>query len=367
MKSYFASMRKALLIGCLLLPLACRAAEWIELRDGSKVEGKILSVTSASVLMEVQTTPTIREEKSFERGEVVKIQRAGLDDLAFAEIESIRAPETADNPAVYDALLEQKIRPFMKSYAYSKHMPAVRKIAATLEEERARIASGEVKVDGNWVNAEQRASGGPEEEGRLQLAKMKSATDPAAALSIFAEIEKDSPGSSSYPAAVRLARENIGKLRDAVTRARAELSRREKEQTEGLKLASPDRRALLEKGIAQEQASIQSQLDRAKQSGRKWPPIVPDAKTLDQLSALADSEETRLRSVDDAAMDSAVVAVRKAGEELAAGSLDAAKASLAEAERLWPRCVMIAPMKESLSKAQADAARAAAAQGSAKP
>jgi hypothetical protein len=66
-------------------------------------------------------------------------------------------------------------------------------------------------------------------------------------------------------------------------------------------------------------------------------------------------------------MDAAVGAVRKAGEELAAGSLDAAKASLAEAERLWPRYVMVAPMKESLSKAQADAARAAAAQGSAKP
>jgi len=360
-------MQKALLLGCFLLPLACRAAEWIELRDSSKVEGKILTVSPATVLMEVQTTPTIREEKFFDRREVAKIQRASLDDLAFAEIESLRPPETADNPAIYDVMLERKIRPFMKSYAYSKHMPAVRKMAATLEEERARIAAGEVKVDGNWVNAEQRASGGPEEEGKLQLAKMKSADDPAAALSIFADLEKDSSGSSAYPAAIRLARENIGKLREAVTRARAEWARREKEQTEGLELASPDRRALLEKGIAQEQASTQSQLERARQSGRKWPPIVPDSKTLDQLSALADSEETRLRSVDDAAMDSAVGAVRKAGEELAAGSLDAAKASLAEAERIWPRCVMIAPMKESLNKAQADAARAAAAQGADKP
>ena len=245
---YFSVVPKLLFFSLLCLPLTLFSAECIELQDGTKIDGTILSVTTDAVLIEVQTSPTIREEKSYPRTEVVKIQRASQDDMAFAEIAEITVPATADSPEVYDALLEQKVRPFMQNYAYSKHMPEARKLSATLEAERARVAAGEVKV----------------------------------------------------------ARETLQKLRGALARSRADLEHRTREQ-----------------------------------------------------SKLVDSEETRLDKIDVETLASGVAAAREAKEQLDAGQLDAAKQSLERAEKLWSQHVLLASLKESLKKAQAEAAKQA--------
>lgn len=357
---YFSAVPKLLFFSLLCLPLTPLHAEWIELQDGTKVDGAIRSVTADAVIIEVQTSPTIREEKSYPRTEVVKIQRASQDDMAFAEVAEIAVPATADSPEVYDALLEQKVRPFMKNYAYSKHMPEARKLAATLETERTRVAAGEVKIDGEWIGAEAALSDQTELGGRVQLSKMKAAADPPAILAAYEALEKGHGTSSSYPEAVTLARAALEELRVALARTRTELERRTREQEEGLLLASVDQRLLMEQGIAQEKAAIQTQVDRTKQSGSKWPPLLPDAKVLDDLSKLADSEETRLGKLDVETLASGVAAAREAEEQIHAGQLDAAQQSLERAGKLWSQHVLLASLRESLKKAREEIAQPAA-------
>ena len=350
-------MRILLLLLLLGLALVSGRAEWIELQDGTKVEGRILSVTAESVLIEVQTSPTIREEKSYPRAGVAKVQQASQDDIAFEEIAAIELPATADSPAVYDVLMDQKVRPFMKNFAYSKHMPEARKLAATLEAERARVAAGEVKVDGEWVGGDTAVSDSAELGGRVQLSKMKTATDPSTALLAFEVLEKGHATSSSYPEAVKLARENLGKLRGALTRVRSEFERRTREQEEGLQLASADRRLQMEQGIAQEKAAIQAQIHRAKQSGSKWLPVLSDPKVLDDLSKLVDSEETRLGQIDVETLAAGVAAAGEAKAQIEAGQLAAAKESIERAEKLWSQHVLLASLKDSLKKAEEEVAR----------
>lgn len=353
-------MRKLLLLSLLCLPLDGRAAEWIELQNGTKVEGKILSVTAATVRIEVQKSPTIRGEQSYPRAEVAKIQRAGQDDMAFEEIAAISLPATADAPSVYDAPLE-KVRAFMKNYAYSKHMPKARELAASLESERTQVAAGEVKVDGVWTAPGTAGPDRVELEGRVQLAKMKEAADPASALAAFEVLEKNSNTSSSYPESVKLALASIGKLRSDLLRARADLERRTTGQEQGLQLASPDRRLQMEAGIAQETAAVQAQVNRARQSGVKWLPILPDAGVLDDLGRLADAEEARLSQVDTASWSAGVTAAQEARRKMEAGDLAGARAGLEQAGKLWPQHVLLAPLGESLKKAETEAATAAAA------
>ncbi len=357
---YFCPVRKLLFLGLLCLPLATVLAESIELKDGSQVEGKILSVTPETVLIEVQTTPTIREEKSYPRADVVKIQRASQDDIAYEEIAAIALPATADDPSVYDAPLE-KIRAFMKDYAYSKHMPQARQQAVDLEAERTRVATGGVKIDGSWIDGGTGAAGPDrvELESRVQLAKMKQAGDPVSALLVFETLEKSGNASSSYPESVKFALSSIEKLRANVARTRADLARRTGEQQQGLQLASEDRRLQMEAGIAQEKAAVQAQIDRARQSGTKWMPVLPDDKVLDDLDKLADSEEARLAKVDVQTLVSALDAAQEARGQIEAGKLEEAKASLARAEKLWSQHVLLASLKESLKKAEEEAARRA--------
>lgn len=359
LKRYLFRVQK-LLFSLLFLPLACFASEWIELQDGTRVDGRILSVTSQTVLMDVQTSAAIREEKSFPRAAVAKIRRASQDDIAFGEVAAITVPATADNPAVYDALLEQKVRPFMKNFAYSKHMPEARRLAATLEAERARVASGEVKVDGEWMAADASPAERTELGGRVQLSKMKKAADPAAAMMAFEVLEKDFSASSSYPESVQLARGKLGELRTSLLRARADLDRRTREQKQGLELASEDRRLQMERGIAQEKAAVEAQIDRARQSGAKWLPVLPDAKVLDDLSKLAEAEDARLSKINIEPMMAGIAAARQARKRLESGELEAAKTSLTEAQKLWPQYVLLASLAETLKKAESQPAQAAA-------
>jgi hypothetical protein len=356
--SYFPGVQK-LLLNCLLcLGLASVRAEWIELQDGTKVEGTILSVTPETVLIEVQTTPSIREAKSFPRETVGKIQRATQDDIAFEEIADIAPPATADNPAAYDGPLE-KVRTFAKNYAYSRHMAAARKIMASLETERSRVAAGEVKIDGEWVTADASPADRTELGGRVQLSKMKSATDPAAALAAFEVMEKNHNTSSAYPEAVKEAVASIEKLRADLVRTRTELDRRTREQEQGLQLASEDRRLQIEAGIAQEKAAVQAQVERVSQSGGKWLPVLADAKVLEDLSKLADTEEARLSRIDVEKMSAAVDTVRTARAQLDSGDLEGAKTSLDEAQKLWSQHVLLASLRDSLKKAQDEAGRRA--------
>ena len=353
--SYHFSVQKILLLSLLIFSVAAFGAESIELQDGTKVEGKILSVTADAVLMEVQTSPTIREEKSYPRTDVAKIQRASQDDIAFEEIAAISAPATADDPAAYDGLIEA-VRTFMKNYAYSKHMPEARKLAATLESERSRLSAGEIKVDGQWSAAAASPADRTEQGGNLQLSKMKTSSDPAAALAAFEVLEKNHGNSSAYPEAVKLALTSIEKLRANLVLARSDLDRRISEQKQGLQLASEDRRLQMEAGIAQEKAAVQAQIDRARQNGAKWIPLLPDPKVLDDLSKLADTEDARLSKIDVQTLSEGVVAVSEAKAQLEAGDLDGAKISLDDAQKLWSQHVLLASLRESLKKAEKEVA-----------
>lgn len=353
-RRYLYTVKNLLFLSLLVLPMAFLRGESIELRDGTKIEGKILSVNTETVLIEVQTSPAIREEMSYPRSDVAKIQRASQDDVAYAEVAALSVPSTADNPAVYDAPLE-RVRSFMKNYAYSKNMPEARKLAAALEADRARLVAGEIKLGGVWVAADASPADRTELGGRVQLAKMKESSDPVAAMTAFEVLEKDHNTSSAYPDSVKVARDSLAKLRAGLVRARADLERRTRDQEQGLKLASEDRRLQIEQGIAQEKSAIQAQIERVKQSGSKWVPVLSDTKVLDDLSSLVESEEARLSKIDTATLAAGATAVSEAQRQLAAGNLSAAKANLEQAQKLWSQHVLLASLQESLKKAEAAA------------
>lgn len=345
---YFSIVQKILLLSLVCLPLATLRAESIELQDGTKVEGKILSVTPESVVVEVRPTPGIVEEKTFARTEVKRIKRTSPDDLAFEKLREAGLPNTADKPEVYEKFLESEVRPFLREFAYSKHVPTVRKMAAEAEAEQARVVAGEVKIDGAWVPAGADAARDPEIRARLQLSKMRQATQPGAALVAFEILEKEGRNTSSYPEAVGFARAKLAELQTLVDRQRTDTQRREKEQAQGLELASIDQRLIIQRGIDQERAAVKSRIEATKKTGSKWKDPLPDVAYLNELEKNIKAEQDRLAKIDIDGMTSAVSAAQKAREEIAAGDSAAASGSIEEAARLWPQYVVLASLRESL-------------------
>jgi len=355
----FPPVQKLLLLSLLCFPLATYATESIELTNGTKVEGKILSVDSQSVVMEVSPSPAIIEEKTFPRDQVAKINRPRPDDLAFDRLSKAGIPNTADSPEVYGKFLESQVQPFMKDFAYSKHMPAVRKMAAEVEAEQERVRAGEVKIEGEWIAAGADTSSDAEVRGRLQLVTMKQSSQPWSGLRAFETLEKESRNSSAYPEAIRLAQGQLSDFMGLITQTRTQAERREKELAEGLQLASIDRRNIMQQGIDEERSAIKSRIEAAKKSGSKWQEPLPDLAYLTALEKQTRTESDRLAKIDLTKMDAAIAVARRAKEEIESGDLVAAEASLGEAQKLWSQHVLLASLKESLKKAQEEAARAA--------
>jgi hypothetical protein len=148
-------------------------------------------------------------------------------------------------------------------------------------------------------------------------------------------------------------------MQTLVTRMRADTERRERELSEGLQLASIDRRQVMQQGIDQERATLKTRVEAAKNSGGKWREPLPDLAYLGEMEKTIRNEEDRLGKIDLGPMEAAVAAARTAEQQLNAGDLGGASASLDEAQKLWSQYAPLASLKESLKKAQDEAARRA--------
>ncbi|MEI6338576.1 MAG: hypothetical protein WCQ57_08355 [Verrucomicrobiota bacterium] len=342
----------------LLVLVAAARADWVELKSGQRVEGSISAVTAESIVINAPTSmPGILEPKTIPRGEVAEFKKVGdagalgsVDDIAFASATKDLPPMTAPDAAIYENILETRIRPFLKEYAYSKHTPEARKFAAQLEAEKKRVLAGEIKVDGQWFSAAESAANPVETSGRVQFGLMKQASSPSEALSIFEKLEKQYLGSSAYPEAVELARLRVADLQRELPGAKARQRQRQAEQQQGITLAREDNRAVLQQALAQEQAATKARVDALKQSGIRWIPLLLDEKTLAELSTIAAAESARLAKLDTAAMRAGVAAAKQATDQAAAGDTAAAKASLAEAQKLWPAYAQLTTIKQTVEK-----------------
>ena len=107
---------------------------------------------------------------------------------------------------------------------------------------------------------------------------------------------------------------------------------------------------------------MQARIETTKKAASKWHEPLPNLPFLAELEKAVRGENDRLSKIDLTKMDSALVAAQRAKQEIDSGDLVAAQASLDEAQKLWSQHVLLASLKESLKKAQAEAAAQAEAE-----
>jgi len=344
----------------LLSAFGVTRADVIELHDGTQIEGTIQQLSEESVTLSTES-PTgsgVFLEQRFPRTQIKRIEKKDAESEEFEEIRSLDIPQTGDEREIYDEILQKKIAPFLLKYPQGKFTADIKALRAKLETERERIMAGECKVAGVWMTRQQ-IEEDPEISAAIYLARMQRAQSAISAMIAFEALEKKHAASSSYPAAVEIARIKLDQLPAEISRAEFDLAQKLRERERGLQLASEDSRIVIEKGIAEEGSATKAAITQAQQEGRKWLPLLPDAKLLDDLAKLSGSEEARLAKIDTAKMSGAVEAARTAKQQLDAGDLAGAKTSMDEAQKLWPQYTLLASLKDFLKKAQDEATRRA--------
>ena len=115
MKSNF---RTLLLIGFgSLVPLLVRA-DFITLKSGEKIEGRILSENADSLQVEYHLTAKIKDVKTVLKSAVAEIVRQTPSEIEFNERELQKILPTADlmTAREYESIIQDRLRTFVAKY-----------------------------------------------------------------------------------------------------------------------------------------------------------------------------------------------------------------------------------------------------------
>ncbi|MGC4014041.1 MAG: hypothetical protein QM755_05905 [Luteolibacter sp.] len=281
--------------------LGTAAADTFRLKDGTKLEGKLIKEDTESYVVDVQVTKSIREEKTIKKADVAGIDREATDEKAFAALKDVLPVPDLLIAADYDARIK-KVRDFIKDNPGSTTLvKQAREMADTLEKERDAVAQGGVKLGGHLLTPEERESNKFDVDARMIEISIRTKAkegNAVAALREFEKLEKEYQSSAAYREVLVTVKEIIRHYRAQAAEAAGSFDARLKKQQSGLELQQADDRAASAQAIAERDAQIKAAYDAEKKSGAKWITPSPYLKaSLDEAVKYADQELKRLDAV----------------------------------------------------------------------
>lgn len=347
-------------------------ADTLTLKDGREIKGDILSESPDSVLIEYYVTPTIKDQKTFSRDEIVNILAIPADEKAFQAIGSLATPDTVLDTSFYDLLIDKKIPEFLARYRYSKHLTELRDDLHSLEDERSRVRRGDRRVDGVWMTAAQIAADPYQSGAKISFTEMKemiSTNDNVGALQTYELLEKEFPGSAVIPDAIGLAQIQLDQLQDKVALAKSNFEIIDKRRQRALSVAPADQAKEIRDVLEKEKQSAKSAQDTATADGSKFFPIFQNTKeSMEALQAVITAEKARLAALQKLPMKEGMDVSKKCARLISDGKLKEAEDALNQSQILWSANIDNTRLKQQLddlAKSQAMQAAAAVAQASA--
>lgn len=345
-------------------------ADTVTLNDGTTYSGKIVTETADSVVLQVQISAAIQDEKTILKTEIKNLEKDGPDIQAYNALPN-KKPDALNSftVAVYERSIEAQ-KTFLQQYPSSKFATEIRSNIEALEQEKSRIQAGSIKINGYWMSQEEAVARKPLVSGLSQLSLMRSMAasgDLVGALNTFDTLEKTSALTAAYPEAVDLATKVVAALEQEVEARLRGLVKIKVDMKTTIEMASSTRRVELQAAMQRETAGFEAAMANSERLNLKWPPLfVRHEPSLTKLKALIPSEKTRLAALPLANMRLAQQSASEAQKLIEAKDLDAAQRAIADAEKAWPQCESAAFFKLKLQAArdlarQEEAAKQAAA------
>ncbi|MCU0794665.1 MAG: hypothetical protein MUF31_01890 [Akkermansiaceae bacterium] len=201
-------MKRYLLLAPAIFALA--HADTIRLRDGSSLEGMIISETADAYVAMIQVTPTIRDQRTIAKKDVLEIVTEKKDEKEFAALAKlVPAPDllSADD---YQARIKQ-LEEFVKRNPATERKKDVDAIIQELETEAAVVREGGVKWKGKMISADEKKASAFTLDSAIAAARFSdhaAAGRSIPALRAWDELSLGFPTSRAYldavPAALRL-------------------------------------------------------------------------------------------------------------------------------------------------------------------
>src|SRR6056297_3337220 len=118
-------------------------ADEIKLKNGETLSGRITYEADDIVKIEVSISESIKETKVLARDQIETITKDAPDNVEFAKIQKLVPTRSMMSASAYRSALTTGPDAFLEAYPDSQHVPKVKEIKATLEEELDKVERSE--------------------------------------------------------------------------------------------------------------------------------------------------------------------------------------------------------------------------------
>ena len=294
----------------ILAPLLARA-DFITLKSGEKIEGKIISENADSMQVEYHLTPKIKDTKTILKSSIAEVVKQTPAELEFHERELGKLLPTRDlmTAPEYEAAIQDKLRIFIAKYPDTPEAQEAEKMIAELANEKSKVLSGEVRMEGKWLDAatvKRDAYNIGAYRLRQQMGANAATHDELRYLHAMREFEKlrtDFGASPHYVLAVPEALAILKKFETQLKGMIVEAPIVQQKRQNGLKSLSGSDQTKTAEAIAKEEANFKAAIDRQTKDKERWMEISKyDVKSLQDALATVEKERSELQAIDLAAM-----------------------------------------------------------------
>lgn len=294
-----------------LLAALCLAtatyADIVILKSGEKFEGRIHNETPDSIEIEYHLTPKIKDNKTILKSDIKDIKKQTEAEVEYQERDLEHVMPTADlmSASDYERIIQDKLGTFVAKYPGTPEAAKVEKMIKDMDEEKSKVLSGQVKMEGKWLDSARVKRESYNIEAYRQTMFIKSREAEANdmhylnALRAFDTLRTEY-GASPYfalqiPTALDLLKKYETQLNTMITEAPILIKKRE----EGLRATNGQENQDAKRTIEAENKAFKAKLDLQTKNKVKWKDISKyDVKSLqDALSTVA-KERTELQALD---------------------------------------------------------------------
>ena len=329
----------ARLLAAVVFALTPLRADIITMKDGkTKYEGKVIEETADSFKIEYHLTPKIKDTKTIFKTDVLAFKKQTPSEVAFEERGLGKILPTPDlmTAADYETIIQDKLRPFITGFSGTPEAAVVQSIIATLTEEKTKVSNGEIKMEGNFLDAAKAKRDAYNIDAYRLRSEMKvKATQPldmryVYALRLFEELRKKYPASLQYVDAIPEAAEII-KLYEAqltaMIKAQPKLAA---DRATGIKQLIGGEATLTKNAIKKEEDAYNALVaNQWKNKATAWLDIYPyDLKGLQDAQSTVLKEKTELAKIDVEKLHEENLGYMAVIGAIAAANIPAAEAAL---------------------------------------
>ena len=274
-------------------------ADKITLKDGKIIEGEVISETDTEYVVSVAYSKSIRTRKTFKKSEIADIQKEAPDLKPYEALKDVLPTPDRLSVVGYEQLIESRVKPFLNSFPNSKYTLEVKKTLATLESELARAKAGDVKLDGEWIDAAEWNANALELDAQVLVKRMKALAarkSYRSALLIYDKINTEFHSADAANDASQVALQFLPKYSAQIKKLEAEAPAKLEKRDKALKSMAARDSSRMKKAYDEIEAKHQAALAKAKESRTKWLPVSEfDSRTLQTLARNIDTEITNIQ------------------------------------------------------------------------